>query len=223
MRIARHMTAFTLIELLVGLLITSIVLSAVATLAFALSVASRDAEDTSRVQTQVRHATLQIGELIRTSQLVCAAPGTDLVLWRADDQQNDRIDVNEIVYVEYDDASDSLKLWEFQVEDSPTVLAALGLPETQPVLTILAQPQTKTALLQAYAAGNQVRRTTLLDTCSDVTFTADHNPPYTRWLAISVELTDNGGVHPYEIEMTLRASATHLLSSDGSTLVSDDD
>ena len=40
-----------------------------------------DADDTIRAQMQLRYTTLRISELIRTSKLVCAAPGNDLVLW----------------------------------------------------------------------------------------------------------------------------------------------
>jgi type II secretory pathway pseudopilin PulG len=223
MRIARHTRGFTVIELLVGLQITSIVLSAVAALAFAMSVAARDADDTIHTQTELRYATLRIGELIRTCRLLCAAPGNDLVLWTADYNHDDRIDVNEVIYVEYDDPNDSLKLREFDLKNSPTVLTALELPETEPVLATLAQTGTKAALVREYTPLNKVRRITMLQGCSNVEFTADQNPPRTRRLTISFDLTENNAVHHYEIEATVRASAQHLLSGDGSTLVSDDD
>jgi len=223
MGIARHHKALTVIELLVGLLITSILLSAVATLAFAMSVGARDADDQIHTQAELRYTTLRISELIRTSRLLCAAPGKDLVLWAADDNHNNLIDVNEVVYLEYDDPNDSLSVREFTVANSPTVLAALGLPETAPVLTTLAQPQTKAALVHAYGPANQMRRITMLHGCRNAVFTADQNPPRTQRLMISFDVAENDSVHRYEIDAALRASAQHLLSSDGSALVSDDD
>lgn len=223
-----RVVGFTLIELLVGMMITSIILSAVATLAFAMSVGVRDADDTIRAQMQLRYATVRISELMRTCRLVCAAPGHDLVLWRADDNHNDRIDVNEIVYIEYDEGEHELKLLEFDLAQSPSVLETLGLPPTAPVLTTLGQTQIKTALVQRYQDVSQdgrpvVREPAILQECRNVVFTADQDPPHTRRLTISFDLTENNRTHHYEIDTTLRVSAQHLLSSDGSALVSDDD
>ena len=216
--------AFTLIELLVGMMITSIILTAVATLAFAMSVAARDADDTIRAQMQLRYATLRISELIRTSQLICAGPGNDLVLWRADDNDPNLINVNEIVYIEYDDVKQELKLLEFDLKTSPTVLAALGLPETDPILTRLAQAETKTALVQKYQAMKDVvRDPNILSGCGNVKFSWDVNPPRTRRLTISFDLAENNGVHHYEIDTTLLASAQNLLNGAPLALVSDDD
>ncbi|MCX5645069.1 MAG: hypothetical protein NTZ17_10360 [Phycisphaerae bacterium] len=224
MRIARHTPGFTVIELQIGMLITSIVLAAVATLAFAMSVGARDADDTIRAQMQLRYATLRISELIRTSRLVCAGPGSDLVLWTTDHYQPNRIDVNEIVYIEYDDAKHELKLLEFDLKTSPTVLAALGLPETDPILSRLAQAETKTALVQKYQAMEDVvREPVILRGCSNVSFAKDPCPPCTRRLTISFDLAENNGVHHYEIDTTLLASAQNLLNGAPLALVSDDD
>ena len=188
-----------------------------------MSVATRSADDTTHTQAELRYTTLRVGELIRTARLVCAAPDNDLVFWSADRNQNDVIDVNEIVYIEHDDPNNSLKLLEFDPNESTTVLAALGLPDTQPVLATLAQTGTKAALVQAYAPANEVRRTTLLRDCNDVVFTADQNPPRTRRLTISFDLAEGNGVHRYEIGAALLASAQYLLSGDASALVGDDD
>ena len=223
MSIARRVNAFTLIELLVGLQITGILLTAVATMAFAMSVAAREADDTTLTQTTLRYTVLRVGELIRTSRLVCAAPGTDVVLWQADDYRRGQIDVNEIVYIEYDDPTDTLRLLEFDPPSSLTILAALGLAPGDPVLTALAQPGTKAALVQAYTPLGRVRRTTVLQGCRNLVFTTDQAPPHTRSLALSFDLAETDGVHHYEIRGTLRPSAQHFLSPDGSTLVSDDD
>jgi prepilin-type N-terminal cleavage/methylation domain-containing protein len=223
MRIARHTQGFTVIELLVGMMITSIILAAVATLAYALTTASTASSDTAAAQTRLRQATLRIRDLVGTCKLLCAAPGTDLVLWTADHNHDNRIDVNEIVYIERDDPNSALKLRDFNLKNSPTVLQALGLSDdTDPVLTTLAQPETKAALVGVYDPLHQVRRITLLQGCSNVTLAWDRDPPRTRRLTISFDLADNG-VHRYEIDAARRASAEYLLSADERTLVSDDD
>jgi type II secretory pathway pseudopilin PulG len=222
-RTVPHAGAFTLVELLVGMLITSILLSAIATLAFAMSAGARDADDTIRAQMQLRYATVRISELIRTCQLVCGAPGgNDLVLWKGDYNRNKLIDVNEIAYIEWDDPN--VMVLEFDIKASPTVLAALGLPPTAPILTTLGQTETKTSLVHEYQGiSRAVQEATLLHGCSHVTFLPNPDPPRTRRLTISFDLAENNGTHHYEIDTTLLASAQHLLSSDKSTLVSDDD
>ncbi|MCH7559430.1 MAG: prepilin-type N-terminal cleavage/methylation domain-containing protein, partial [Planctomycetes bacterium] len=85
MRDTRYKKGFTLVELLVALVVTGIVLAAVATLAFAMGTANDVADDSSQKQAQVRYATLRISELIRHCKLICGTPGSDVAVWRADD------------------------------------------------------------------------------------------------------------------------------------------
>jgi prepilin-type N-terminal cleavage/methylation domain-containing protein len=224
MRNVRYTRGFTVIELLIGMLITSILLSAVAAFAYALTVGSMASGDVAAKQAQLRQTTLRLCDLVGCSKLLCAASSSDLVLWKGDANHNNLIDVNEVAYIEFDGSQNALRLLEFSVAGGPTVLAALGLPSTEPVLTTLRQPQTKPALVQQYqSVNNAVREVALLQGCSNVVFTPDQYPPYTRRLTISFDLTDSNGPHHYEIVVALRASAQNLLSTDGNTLVSDDD
>jgi len=67
---------FTLVELMVvTLIVTGIIMSAIATLAFAFSSAYDATDDTDRKQAQVRYASLRISELIRHCKLICAVSG----------------------------------------------------------------------------------------------------------------------------------------------------
>jgi len=84
---------FTLVELLVALMITSIVLTAVATLAYAVGRANDSSEDTAVKPAQLRYATLRISELIRHSKHVCAATANHIELWLADVNEPAYIDV----------------------------------------------------------------------------------------------------------------------------------
>ena len=110
---AKHShNAFTLVELLVALVVTSIVLTAVATLAFALGTANDSADDTSRKQAQVRFATLRLSELIRHSRLIHDTSDSDVVLWRVDNDGDDQIDPDELVYIEAGPSRDYILLRE---------------------------------------------------------------------------------------------------------------
>lgn len=220
---SRHTGAFTLVELLVGLIVTSIILSAVATLAFALSSATRASDNLIYTQTQLRSATPRILDTIRYSRMICAQFSGNLVFWRTDANQNDQIDVNELLYLEYDDPNDLLRLYEFDVQDDPSVLAALGLPLATPVVTELAKPATKTSLVNTFRGSGELRRGTILAGCQNVNFFLDQNPPRTRRLTISFDLVENDGTHRYELDAVMRVSAAHLLSADATGLVPDDD
>jgi prepilin-type N-terminal cleavage/methylation domain-containing protein len=212
MRIARHTPGFTLIELLVGMLITSIVLSAVATLAFAMSVASMASGDTAVKQSQVRQATLRISDLVGSCKLLCAAPGNDLVLWRADDRPaNNRINVNELVYIERGDDGTLLRLCQFASAGNPAVsLADLALVTTKAQLQSNSNPT----------------YTTVVPQCKNVGFAFYPVPPpvtQATCLMVSFTLTESTGDHRYEIVAALRGRAANLLNPSGDALVATDD
>jgi prepilin-type N-terminal cleavage/methylation domain-containing protein len=207
-----RVVGFTLIELLVGMMITSIILSAVATLAFAMSVASTLSGDTSARQTQIRQATLRLWDLVDSCKLLCAAPGNDLVVWRADDRPaNNQINVNELVYIERGDAGNLLRFCQVTSADNPAV-----------TLSALALPSTKSQLL----ASGTVTYTPLIPQCQDVAFAFYPVPvPLARatCLKVSFTLTENGVGHRYEIVAALRAHAANLLNAAADAIVATDD
>ncbi|MCL5281467.1 MAG: prepilin-type N-terminal cleavage/methylation domain-containing protein, partial [Planctomycetes bacterium] len=193
--IAGHTQGFTLVELLIGMLITSIILSAVATFAFALSTASLVSGDTAAKQAQLRQATLRIHDLIGSCKLLCAAPDNDLAVWRADDNADGQINVNELVYVERGpDGTMLLGLCQFAVVDNPVVtLSDLALAATKTQLQAICHP--------TYVS--------LIPACQDVKFAFHPVPPpltYVDCLMVSFQLTENGVNHRYEIVTALRMS-----------------
>lgn len=193
------------------MLITSIVLSAVATFAFALSTASMVSGDTAVKQAQLRQATLRLNELIGSCRLLCAAPGNDLAVWRADDNADGQINVNELVYIERGDACTLLRLCQFAAADNPLVtLSDLALLTTKPQLEASCHP--------IYAF--------LIPGCKDATFAFHPVPPpltYVDCLMVSFQLTENGVDHRYEIVTALRGRAGHLLNKTGDALVATED
>jgi len=88
----------TLVELLVAMMVTSVILAAVATLAYALGKVSDSGNDTAEKQAQLRYATLKISELIKYSKLMYAADESSVVLWR-DDNGDDYITAAELVTI----------------------------------------------------------------------------------------------------------------------------
>ncbi len=200
--------AFTLMELLVGLLVTSILLSAVATLAFAMSSAQMASGDTADKQAQLRQATVYLAELIGNCRLVCAAPGPDLVVWREDTNGDNHLNVNELVYVERGPGLNLLRLCRFSSASNPEkTLAELSLPATKQDLI-------------SNCAGTYVP---LIVQCTNVQFRWDVDPPRTRLLDVSFDLRENNLTRRYEINTALRAWAGHLLNASGTEMISGDD
>jgi len=200
--------AFTLAELLVAMLVTSIVLSAVVSLAYALGTANDATNDTSRKQAQVRYATVRISELIRHSRLICAAPGNDLALWRADDNGNGKINVNELVYIETGPKRDYLRLCEFDSASNPSIK-----------LSYIEALITKWWL--KYSC--EVSYTRMISQCSNARFQLDVSPPNSRFVSISFDLAENDGIGQYQISSTVRSPAENLLNESADALVTDDD
>ena len=109
---------FTLVELLVAMAVTGVIMASVATLAYAMGSVNDSADDTSRTQARLRYASLRIGELLKHCKLVCPAAGGDLALWRADENDDNSINPNELVYIELGENGDCLGLLEFTTVDS---------------------------------------------------------------------------------------------------------
>jgi prepilin-type N-terminal cleavage/methylation domain-containing protein len=206
----RNAKAFTLVELMVGLMVTSIILSAVATLAFAMSRGSAVGSDYARTQAQIRRATVYLSDLIARCSLICAAPDNDLALWRNDDNGDGRINVRELVYLERGASCGSLRLCAFPSAD----------PAATRTLVDLASSSAKSELASLY----EPSYTPLIPVCSEAQFLfLDAAPPATESLAIAFQFQEDGVVRPYEIVASLRGRAAHLLNATGAELVSTDD
>ena len=199
----RYEKGFTLVELLVALIVTGIVLAAVATLAFAIGTANDVTDDLSQKQAQVRYATLRISELIRHCKLICGTPGDDLAIWRADDNGDGQININELVYIERGTGRDYLRLCEFPSSDtSPVNLSDIETLSTSDYI---------------------VTYVPLVPQCSNVEFSFDAAPPNSRLVSIAFDVLENDIAHLYQISAVLRGWAGNLLDGSGNNIVSDDD
>jgi len=205
MRNTKYESGFTLAELLMALIVTGIILGAVATLAYALGAANDAADDTTWKQAQVRYATLRISELIRHCRLVFDETSEGLGVWRADDNGDGQINADEVVYVSKGPGGDCLQFIEF-LDESNQAYSVLG-----------------TIIQALLSSGFSEEYTTLIPECSNVQFVTDVSPPQSRSVSIFFDLEESGVTHSYQIKTTLRAWAGHLLDGSGELVSVDDD
>jgi len=197
---------FTLVELLIALVITSLILTAVATIAYALGVANDSTDDTAEKQAQVRYATLRIGELIRHCKLVCGEFEGNLALWRADDIDDSQINLNEVIYIEQ--GSEGLRLCEFS---SPGNLAI--------------NRANIDSLVSGWwlAYNGDTSYTHLIPEASNVQFELDEPAPASRFVSVSFDIVENGVSGHYQINAALRGWSGNLLDESGQIVDGDDD
>ncbi len=201
-------SGFTLIELLVALMVMSIVLAAVATLAFAMGSANDASDDTSQKQAQVRYATLKLSDLIKSCKLICGAADNDLAIWRADDNDDGQINPTELVYLEAGQDRNYLRLLDFPSAWSwPVLLSSIQSGTAKEELKLIFEE----------------RQTVLLAECSNVEFCLDSAAPQSRFVSLLFDVTENEVEHQYQINAAVRGWAGHLLDADGDSIVSDDD
>ncbi|MGD2095658.1 MAG: type II secretion system protein [Phycisphaerales bacterium] len=203
MRNKRYKNGFTLAELLLALIVASIITAAVATLAFALSSANDSTDDTNQKQAQIRYATLRISELVRHCKMICGQPGGDLAVWRADENDDGQININELVYIEKGAGSDYLRLCVFP----SSVTTHVNLVDIDFSLTSI----------------YEVTYVNLIPQCSNVQFSLDLVPPNSRFVSISLDTLENGAVRRYQINAAIRGWAGNLLNDTGDSIISDDD
>jgi prepilin-type N-terminal cleavage/methylation domain-containing protein len=199
----RYEKGFTLVELLLALIVTGIILTAVTTLAFAVGVANDTTDDTTQKQAQVRYATLRISDLIRHCKLICGTPNSELAVWQADNNADGKININELVYIERGMSRDYLRLCEFPSSDTSEVkLSDIGTLST---------------------SSYSVTYIMLVPECSNVEFSLDAAPPYSRFVSISFDVLENEIDRQYQINAALSGWAGNLLDAGGNNIVGDDD
>lgn len=208
--------AFTLVELLVALMVTSIILAAVATLAYALGSANDGSNDTAQKQAQVRYATFRISDLIRHCKLICSTPDGNMAVWKADLNNNGKINAGELMYIERGTGKNYIRLLEFS---SPGGLWGNPFDTTPFNIADIKFGWPKIWLMQI---ANK-KYTTLIPICSNVKFLFDTAPPQTRLVSISFDLPENGISHHYQISTSLQTWAGNLLDGSGEIVNNKDD
>ena len=203
-------SGMTLVELIVALTITSLILSAAVSLAFAMSNATDYSDETSQKQTQLRFSTLKISDLIRNCRLICGNPGSDIVIWRADDNGDKDINPLELVYIET--ANDKIRMVEFSKKTAPFVDSNISIAD---IKNGSAKSSLNTFSYSKY--------TTIVPQAENIELNFDYSPPYTKFFAISFDMPINGINTKYEISAALRSWSENLIDSDGDIVSYDDD
>ena len=196
-------SAFTLVELLVALMVTGIILAAVATFTFALGAVNDSSNDTIQKQAQIRSATIRVSELIRHCKLVCSKSTYEMAVWKADYNDDNKINANELVYIELSDKKDYIRLLEFTpywwFGNSPITIQSIKSGAAKAVLNLVCKKN----------------YTNLITKHSNATFLVDAAAPWTKFVSLSVGMEENGTTHNYQINASLRAGAYHLLDGSG--------
>jgi len=203
--------ALTLVELLVALMVTSIVLAAVATLTFSVGSANRYSEDADRQQAQLRFATNQIKDLLQHCRLILNVGSTGLYCWRADDDGDCQIDIEEVVRIEINKTTGNLQMVTF----------------SQPswAMTILLNIATFKSGSAGYALKTYCnpKYVVLIGNCTDARFLKDEDVPYSKFVNIIFSLNSDRGIEKHQINAALRCWAGYQLYEDGSLNSYDDD
>jgi len=118
MNAARDKKAFTLAELLMALSLTAVIALAAATLAGALSSAREQTDAMAGAIQSGRAAMMNLDASLRKARLVTAAEANSLVIWTGDANEDERINVNELVLLTSQPASQTVERWEVFFPDS---------------------------------------------------------------------------------------------------------
>ncbi|HEG44533.1 MAG TPA: type II secretion system protein [Phycisphaerales bacterium] len=194
---------FTLVELLMALMVTAIILSAVATLAFALTSGVSETDEISANQAALRFATVKLGDLIRNSRHAMITSSNDIALWRSDDNNDNAINAAELVYIEADTSDNSLKLLEFPNEPATVTIAEIENGTARSDLISIATERFATLFPECYSMQMTMVNPKLVD--------------------ISFQLMENEVLQSYQISAARRCSAANLIDTSGQLVSGDDD
>ncbi|MBN1788319.1 MAG: prepilin-type N-terminal cleavage/methylation domain-containing protein [Sedimentisphaerales bacterium] len=203
---------FTIVELLMAVWVMSIILTAVAAMAFALGSAGDFVDETAEMQSRIRFTTMYIVELVRNCKMICRNGAGNVVFWRADDNGDNLINPAEIVSLEIDALSGDINLITFQPD-----LAHADVSVTPGII--------KTGIYKSWLNSQGIAPTsiTLIDNCNYVYFTTDVLPPFAKRLNIFFGVSEGCVDRDYQIVSVLRCNSDYMLADNGATFVADDD
>lgn len=185
---------FTFVELMVALAVSAIILAAVATLAYAVGAANDAGDDTAWKQAQLRYATLRISRLIRYCKCIREIDH-DLAVWRADDDGDGEINIEEIVFIEADPATHCLRFVEFSAHD--------GFKDNS-----FGRGEFKHGAIMPWAKKKcDLIYTVLVPECSNVEYLLSLDD---KFASVSFDLVENGQNRHYQISATVRGWAGNL-------------
>jgi len=200
--------AFTLLELLIALMISSIILTAVVTLSYAMNSAYESTSEMNQKEAYIRHATVKISDLIKHSRLICKASSNEIAIWKEDTNGDNLINISELVYLETGKGN-YLRLLEFNPSDTDDELSLYFIKNYYyaKLYCIYKYPETYT---------------TFISDCTNAKIEFDQNPPNTQKVIISFDIEENKENRKCQIISNLRCPMNNFIDTDGK-LISDDD
>lgn len=197
---------FTLAECVLSLMVVGIILTAAATLAFAMNSAEKVTDKMGESQTYIRYATMRVSELIRGSSMVFATSHLHdgISIW-TDDNGDGRIDTAELVYVEYDAANNELGIVTYPDSSGAVTVDDVGSGLARSDLD----------------SGGTRNYTGIVFNCTAVSFPAGN--PVGDLVSIQLTVEEDGVSKQYQIAARRIVSMDYLLDVSGELRNGDDD
>ena len=192
---------FTLIELVMGLLISGIILLAVATLSYAMRQGQEVTDQMLANQSMNRSLSIRIPEMIRNSLAVWQADDGDLVIWTEDANANRHVETSELAYLMINTAGRRIELM---------TCAGLNVPVTiAQILDGTAESTIKATPIEQIIP--------LVTRCTNMQFQIQNE----KFVIIQFQLTEETGSRDYQVCACVRGDASAWIQ--GGVLVSIDD
>lgn len=208
--IKSRIRAFTLIELLIALMVSSIILTAIVTLSYAMSSAYDCTSDINQKEAHIRYTTMRISNLIKYSRLICKATSGEILIWKSDDNNDNKINISELTYIETGNGT-YLRLLKFNPTSGTDDFYSLSFIQNYTFFKqwiIFKYPETYT---------------TLINDCSNMSIATDADPPYTQHVSISFDIKENQQSRKCQISTSLLCQMSSFIDSYGNVISEDDD
>lgn len=201
---------FTVAELILGLSVMAIVLTAAATLAFAMGSANSVTSKMGERQAHLRFSNMRLGELVRNSCLVFEYDYQNdvLVFWVEDKNKNGVMNGDEIALLYAGNP----------VAGRPTSIEIVEFPgQTMyvPEFNLF-----DSFVVSVLYNNTDERITELIADCSNASLSLDASGEF---VTVEFDLQENGITRTYQICGAIRASADYLIDSTGYFVNGDDD
>jgi prepilin-type N-terminal cleavage/methylation domain-containing protein len=189
----RHQGGFTLLELVMGMLISGIILLAVATLSFALGRGQEVTDLMINHQAVIRSASVRIPELVHNGLAVWMANDGDLVIWTGDANGNRRIEVSELAYLMINTTGKRIELMTCAGLDTPVTAAEIVSGAAESIIT----------------ASSFKTVTPLVSNCTNMQFLMQGY----KYVIIRFNLTAETGSRDYQICARVRADISDWMGT----------
>ena len=213
-KIKLRIKAFTMVELLIAIMISSIILTAIVTFSYAMSSAYDYSSDINEKEAYIRYTTMRIKNLIKYSKLICRVKSDEILIWKNDDNNDNRINASELLYIETGEGT-YLRLLEFDPDNSIQDFE-VSLFSAQYSFFL------KLNIFNRYPESNRIY-TNLIRECSNVSIKATPNPPYTQCISISFDIEENEQTRKYQINTALHCQRSNFINNRGFLIKEDDD